>query len=174
MEKYNILLVDDDPYILEGIGADLENQGFQVTKVDSGDKALQLLQENTFDLVITDLVMENTDGIQVLKNTKALNVDTMVIILTGYGDMKSAIEALRQEAVIRTFCRCVVCVKKSEMTVKQSPARVSGFRLSNLFMRKLSWISHPVTARNAPSRPWTRSRIRRRTERQNRHRYSSI
>jgi DNA-binding NtrC family response regulator len=98
MEKYNILLVDDDPYILEGIGADLENQGFQVTKVDSGDKALQLLQENTFDLVITDLVMENTDGIQVLKNTKALNVDTMVIILTGYGDMKSAIEALRQEA----------------------------------------------------------------------------
>jgi DNA-binding response OmpR family regulator len=192
MEKYNILLVDDDPYILEGIGADLENQGFQVTKVDSGDKALQLLQENTFDLVITDLVMENTDGIQVLKNTKALNVDTMVIILTGYGDMKSAIEALRQEAddyllkpcesaellyrvnLIRTFCRCVVCVKKSEMTVKQSPARVSGFRLSNLFMRKLSWISHPVTARNAPSRPWTRSRIRRRTERQNRHRYSSI
>ena len=98
MEKYNILLVDDDPYILEGIGADLESQGFQVTKADSGDTALQVLQESTFDLVITDLVMEDTDGIQVLKNTKALNVDTMVIILTGYGDMKSAIEALRQEA----------------------------------------------------------------------------
>ena len=98
MEKYNILLVDDDPYILEGIGADLESQGFRVTKADSGDAALQLLQENNFDLVITDLVMEDTDGIQVLKNTKALNVDTMVIILTGYGDMKSAIEALRQEA----------------------------------------------------------------------------
>ena len=98
MEKYNILLVDDDPYILEGIGADLESQGFQVTKADSGDAALEVLQENKFDLVITDLVMEDTDGIQVLKKTKALNVDTMVIILTGYGDMKSAIEALRQEA----------------------------------------------------------------------------
>ncbi|MGD8883703.1 MAG: response regulator [Desulfobacterales bacterium] len=98
MEKYSILLVDDDPYILEGIGADLESQGFQVTKTDSGNKALQVLQENNFDVVITDLVMENTDGIQVLKNTKALNADTMVIILTGYGDMKSAIEALRQEA----------------------------------------------------------------------------
>jgi DNA-binding NtrC family response regulator len=98
MEKYNILLVDDDPYILEGIGADLERQGFQVTKADSGDRALEVLQENKFDLVITDLVMEDTDGIQVLKKTKALNADTMVIILTGYGDMKSAIEALRQEA----------------------------------------------------------------------------
>ena len=98
MEKYNILLVDDDPYILEGIGADLESQGFLVTKADSGDTALEVLQENKFYLVITDLVMEDTDGIQVLKKTKALNVDTMVIILTGYGDMKSAIEALRQEA----------------------------------------------------------------------------
>jgi DNA-binding response OmpR family regulator len=98
MGKYNILLVDDDPYILEGIGADLESQGFQVTKADSGDVALEVLQENNFDLVITDLVMEDTDGIQVLKKTKALNFDTMVIILTGYGDMKSAIEALRQEA----------------------------------------------------------------------------
>ena len=98
MEKHSILLVDDDPYILEGIGADLESQGFQVTKTNSGDTALELLRENTFDLVITDLVMEDTDGIQVLKNTKKLNADTMVIILTGYGDMKSAIEALRQEA----------------------------------------------------------------------------
>jgi DNA-binding NtrC family response regulator len=98
MEKSSILLVDDDPYILEGIGADLESQGFQVTKANSGDTAVELLQDNTFDLVITDLVMEDTDGIQVLKNTKKLNADTMVIILTGYGDMKSAIEALRQEA----------------------------------------------------------------------------
>ena len=98
MEKANILLVDDDPYILEGIGADLKSQGFQVTKTNSGDTALELMQEKIFDLVITDLVMEDTDGIQVLKNTKELNADTMVIILTGYGDMKSAIEALRQEA----------------------------------------------------------------------------
>jgi DNA-binding NtrC family response regulator len=98
MEKFSILLVDDDPYILEGIGADLESQDFHVTKTNSGDTALELLQENSFDLVITDLVMEDTDGIQVLKNTKELNPDTMVIILTGYGDMKSAIEALRQEA----------------------------------------------------------------------------
>jgi DNA-binding NtrC family response regulator len=98
MEKPHILLVDDDHYILEGIGADLESQGFLVTKTDKGDLALQLLKENHFDLVITDLVMEDTDGIQVLTKTKELNADTMVIILTGYGDMKSAIEALREQA----------------------------------------------------------------------------
>ena len=98
MEKYNILLVDDDPYILEGIGADLESQGFDLTEASSGDSALELLAQNSFDLVITDLVMENVDGIQVLKEAKTLNPDTMVILLTGYGNMTSAIEALRHEA----------------------------------------------------------------------------
>jgi DNA-binding response OmpR family regulator len=98
MEKNSILLVDDDPFILEGIGADLENQGFKVSRADSGDRALELLTEFDFDLVVTDLVMEDVDGIQVLKKAKALNANTMVIILTGYGNMKSAIEALRHEA----------------------------------------------------------------------------
>ena len=98
MEKYKILLVDDDPFILEGIGADLESQGFDLTEASTGDRALELLVEATFDLVITDLVMENVDGIQVLKKAKTIKPDTMVIILTGYGNMKSAIEALRHEA----------------------------------------------------------------------------
>jgi DNA-binding NtrC family response regulator len=127
MEKYRILLVDDDPYILEGIGADLESQGFHVTKTDRGDLALQLLKDNHFDLVITDLVMEDTDGIQVLKKTKELNADTMVIILTGYGDMKSAIEALRQQAddyllkpceSEEMFYRVNRCLEKRELTRK--------------------------------------------------------
>ena len=98
MEEYSILLVDDDPFILEGIGADLESQGFELTEAASGDRALAILAEQKFDLVITDLVMENVDGIQVLKEAKALHPDTMVIILTGYGNMASAIEALRHEA----------------------------------------------------------------------------
>lgn len=98
MGKYRILLVDDDPFILEGIGADLESQGFKVTKASGGDQALKLLANTAFDLVMTDLVMENTDGIQVLKKAKELQPDTMVIIITGYGNLKSAIEALRHEA----------------------------------------------------------------------------
>lgn len=98
MGKHRILLVDDDPFILEGIGADLENQGFKVTKAVSGDQAVELLASAAFDLVMTDLVMENVDGIQVLKKAKELQPDTMVIIITGYGNLKSAIEALRNEA----------------------------------------------------------------------------
>jgi DNA-binding NtrC family response regulator len=98
MKKYNLLLVDDDPFILEGIGEDLESNGYQVSRASSGESAVELLESIHFDLVITDLVMDSTDGIQVLKRTKELNSDIQVIILTGYGDIDSAIEALRSQA----------------------------------------------------------------------------
>ncbi len=98
MRPFHILLVDDDPFILTGIGKDLEGEGYRVTTVESGELALVRIEKNNFDLVITDLVMDRIDGIQVLKAAKAANPETMVLILTGYGDMGSAIDALRLSA----------------------------------------------------------------------------
>jgi DNA-binding NtrC family response regulator len=98
MKKYALLLVDDDPFILTGVGRELAAEGYDITTVENGEKAVKLLAEENFDLVITDLVMEGTDGIQVLKKTKEINPQTMVIILTGFGDMTSAIDALRLDA----------------------------------------------------------------------------
>ena len=98
MNDYHLLLVDDDPFILEGIGEDLVSNGYHVTRASSGEAAVELLESIRFDLVITDLVMDATDGIQVLKKTKEINSDIQVIILTGFGDMESAIEALRSKA----------------------------------------------------------------------------
>ena len=127
MKKYNLLLVDDDSYILEGIGEDLENNGYQVTRASSGEAAVDLLGASHFDLVITDLVMESTDGIQVLKKTKELNSDIQVIILTGFGDVDSAIEALRNQAddFLLKPCesqemlfRVKNCLEKQELTRK--------------------------------------------------------
>ncbi len=127
MKKYSLLLVDDDPYILEGIGEDLESNGYQVTRASSGESAVELLGANHFDLVITDLVMESTDGIQVLKKTKELNSNIQVIILTGFGDVDSAIEALRSQAddFLLKPCesqemlfRVKNCLEKQELTRK--------------------------------------------------------
>ncbi len=98
MGRYHILLVDDDPFILQGVAKELKNEGYQVTAAENGEKAFVLLEQTCFDLVITDLVMEQVDGIQVLKKAKQLYPETMVIILTGFGDMTTAIEALRLEA----------------------------------------------------------------------------
>ena len=127
MKKHKLLLVDDDPFILEGIGEDLESNGYQVTRASNGETAVDLLETTQFDLVITDLVMDSTDGIQVLKKTKELNSDAQVIILTGFGDIESAIEALRSQAddFLLKPCesqemlfRVKNCLEKQEMTRK--------------------------------------------------------
>lgn len=96
--NYNILLVDDDKFILKSIGNTLEKSGYTVTQADSGLKALELIQKQDFDLVLTDLIMDTVDGIEVLKRTKEINPETIVIILTGFGDLDSAIDAIRLKA----------------------------------------------------------------------------
>lgn len=99
MRDYKVLLVDDDPFILKTIAPALQrHEKCLVVTADNGQKAIDEMSNKDFDLVITDLVMGETDGIAVLKKAKELNPETMVIVLTGYGDMTSAIDALRFDA----------------------------------------------------------------------------
>jgi DNA-binding NtrC family response regulator len=95
MKKYSILLVDDDAAILESTGQYLEERGYEIKSASSGEMAIEMLQTVFCHLVITDLVMETVNGIEVLKFAKKLRPETMGIVLTGFGDMTTAIEALR-------------------------------------------------------------------------------
>ncbi|MDM8536452.1 response regulator [Desulfobacterales bacterium HSG17] len=95
MKKLKLLLIDDDPLILKGMGSYLKKKGFQMTTAGSGEKAVELLDKSAFDLVITDLVMEQVNGIRVLQKSKEVNPETMNIILTGHGNLDSAINALK-------------------------------------------------------------------------------
>lgn len=103
-----LLFVDDEEVIRKSFGRELAVEGFDVTTVDGGDAALAALQQHTFDLVITDLVMPGTDGFGVLKAVKDQAPMTSVIILTGYGDMTSAIDALRLGADDFTLKPCEI------------------------------------------------------------------
>lgn len=93
MRPYHILLIDDDFLTLKGISINLKRQGYQVKATDSGETAFELLEKNSFDLVLTDLVMEPIDGFQILVKAKQLNPQTKVIIITGYGVINSVFEA---------------------------------------------------------------------------------
>lgn len=98
MANKSILLVDDEEIILNSIRADLRNENYDVTLATSGEEAIAKFKEDHFDLIITDLVMSGVDGINVLKEAKKSNPEVCVIILTGFGDMASAIDALRSGA----------------------------------------------------------------------------
>ncbi len=93
-----LLLVDDDPAILTGVGMTLERAGYRVDRADSGEAALDRIRRQAFDLVITDLAMETVTGIDLLRAVKDRHPQTKVMILTGFGNMDSAIEALRLDA----------------------------------------------------------------------------
>ena len=95
MNRRKILLVDDEAIIVKTLASRLSEEGFAVTSARDGHEALAHQAKTTFDLVITDLMMEGLDGIQVLKESKRRSPQTSVIILTGYGDLTSAVDALR-------------------------------------------------------------------------------
>ena len=92
-----ILVVDDEPEILETISELLNAEGFRVTTAASGEEAAACFAADSFPLVITDMKMPGMDGLELLRKIKAQEEDTEVIILTGYGTLENAIEALRND-----------------------------------------------------------------------------
>ena len=95
MRKNRILLVDDEESILKAMKKDFELEGYEVMTASCGEAALEMNKSQQFDMIVTDLSMPGMDGIKVLAEAKKQNPDIGSIILTGYGDMTSAIEALR-------------------------------------------------------------------------------
>ena len=91
----SILLVDDEENVLASISWFLKQNHFEITTAGGGEEAIAHLRKRRFDLVITDLIMARTDGIAVLKAAKSLSPETGVIILTGHGDVGSAVRTLQ-------------------------------------------------------------------------------
>ncbi len=90
-----ILLVDDEESILRSFTKSFESEGYDVTTAPTGEEGIKHLQNSMFNLVISDLVMPGVDGIAVLKKAREQTPNIGTIILTGYGDLTSAVEALR-------------------------------------------------------------------------------
>ncbi len=90
-----ILLVDDEEIILAVLARELRLKNYEVSIAAGGEQGLTMLRSSRFDAVITDLDMPDIDGISVLKVSKQQAPETCVLILTGYADLNSAIDALR-------------------------------------------------------------------------------
>ncbi|MEX2045980.1 MAG: hybrid sensor histidine kinase/response regulator [Chloroflexota bacterium] len=93
-----VLVVDDEQSVATTIKAILQLDGNEVTAVASGKDALAQLREHEFDVVLTDLRLDDLDGIEILRETQKLWPDTVTIMLTGYASLESAVTALRSGA----------------------------------------------------------------------------
>jgi len=95
VEPDKILVVDDSPQISKALSDLLSTSGYLVRTAPSAERALQILESVTFDLIITDLKMTGMTGIDLARQVLQKTPDLPVVILTGFGDMDSVITALR-------------------------------------------------------------------------------
>ncbi len=96
MEK--ILVVDDEQSLREVLSIMLKRAGYAATTVADGEEAIEQLQKEIFDLVITDLRMPKVDGMEVLKAVKSASPETVVLIISAFATADSAVEAMKQGA----------------------------------------------------------------------------
>jgi len=92
---FRILFVDDETEILSIVEQYLKGHGYRVTVSDNGARALELTRDKVFDIIFTDLKMPEVGGLDLLRSVKESSPETEVIILTGYGTVDSAVEALK-------------------------------------------------------------------------------
>ncbi len=97
--RARILAVDDEPIVLDTFRKILVLDGYSVDTVETGQEALHLVQKNDYDFVFTDLKMPEYDGLEVTKAVKHLRPDVDVIMITGYGTIESAVDAMKYGAM---------------------------------------------------------------------------
>ncbi len=98
MAKKKVLVVDDEPIMRDSICEALLLNGYDVTVAEDGIAARDILHRNEFEVVVSDIKMPGMNGLELLKFIKTVSPDTLVIIMTAFGTIESAIEAMREGA----------------------------------------------------------------------------
>jgi len=94
----SILVVDDEPAIQDILTWALSAEGYRVATAGSGEEALSRVEQEDFDIIVTDIVMPGLDGLEVLERSRVLNPRAAVIVMTAYAALETAIAALRRGA----------------------------------------------------------------------------
>ena len=93
-----ILIIDDEPLMRMSISDALKEEGYEVSETASGREGVSLAKDASFDIVITDLRLPDLDGLEVLKSCKRASSETMVVLITAYGAVETAVEAMKYGA----------------------------------------------------------------------------
>src|SRR5512139_2455518 len=96
--KPSILIVDDDEVMQQTLSDVLKKKGYEVFSVSAGNGALSIIKKNIVDLVLLDMRLPDVDGIEVLKKIKELDTEILVIMMTAYSDVQTAVSAMKSGA----------------------------------------------------------------------------
>jgi two-component system nitrogen regulation response regulator NtrX len=96
--KPSILIVDDEPGVRTALGAVLRDEGYQVEAVESGEACLARVARSAFDVIVLDIWLPGIDGLQTLERLRQRQVDTQVVVISGHGNIESAVRAIKMGA----------------------------------------------------------------------------
>lgn len=133
MTKQKILVVDDEKSMCDFLEIMLHKEGYEITSTTSGEKALELLDNNLYSMVLTDVKMPGTDGFEVLRKTKEVSPETVVIMITAYGSPEGAVTAIKEGAY--DYITKPFRVEEVKLTIKKSLERSSLIR-ENIRLRQ--------------------------------------
>jgi len=162
-EKIQFLVVEDDDSFREVILAFLKKPERDISAAKNGKEAIQALQAHPFDLVISDLMMPGADGMEVLGEAKKRNSDCIVILITGYASLDSALQAIRGGAY--DYLRKPFKLDQLEIVVKNACEKIALIRENQRLLQKLkvameemkdlkkTFLPHRAPAETQPSAP---------------------
>jgi len=161
VSEHKILLVSNGDLVRTGVGKELKTQGYGVTAVNSGKKALKLLKKETYDLAIIDSIEDGIDSFKVVKDIKEVSPETLAIILTANRDADFVIEAFRlgvddcllkpfkKEDLFLRIKRCLGKHRKKELKKKNKEAEETISRDELIFRELVNNMSSCVAVYEA-------------------------
>ena len=96
--KLSLLIVDDDEVMRDTLSDVLKKKGYEVSVASSGNEALSAIRKNIVDLIVLDMRLPDLDGIEVLKRVKEFDTEILVIMMTAYSDVQTAVSAMKSGA----------------------------------------------------------------------------
>lgn len=153
MQPFQILIVDDDYASRLLISKILEKENYKLIQSSNGFDAINMMQKESFDLIISDLKMEGMDGIELLQKIKYHDPLISVIILTGHASINSAIEALRLGAV--DYLMKPVNADELKIRVKKALERTQLEKRLTEIERQLTYNATVTTANHEINQPLT-------------------
>lgn len=135
MQAKSILIVDDEASVRTSLEKVLSKAGYVTKTAATGNEAIKMLTRRPTDLVLSDLKMPDGDGMQLLRDIKSNNVNTEVILLTGYGTVEKAVEAMKEGAydfITKPFKKAVILSTVERAIERQTLTQENKYLKSQL------------------------------------------
>ncbi len=116
-----LLIVDDEQSMRDFLAIMLKKEGYEVDMVEDGDEAIKAIEEDIYDLVITDIKMPGRSGLEVLRHVKQISPGTLVIVITAFSSTEDAVSAMKQGAL--DYITKPFEIEKIKLVIKNALAR---------------------------------------------------